>query len=260
MLTEEDRQGIVSCIQKYCNTGMLPAKVDTGSWELRVRVSVWRKFLGYLSYATFLAHLAYVLMQLIVVLSNISATPLHHIILHMTMAGAGVMIAVWFYIIYVALPEDHARLVRMALCGYNDVGMGEAVSIRSYWHKFCIIYFKKISGESGCSQNCKERLEQLRQYSLQDLLAIFIPHMLVACVVLMLTVCMYDSTMKFLVYSILPESKKTWLWFVICSLEEVRFFMFWFVVSAPVFQIQLVSFENLKSALQTLICSMRTRE
>ena len=89
--------------------------------------------------------------------------------------------------------------------------------------------------------------------SLQDLIAIWFPHMSILAVFIIVACMVYDPTMKMLLYTALPEKYKNRLSFGICILAELRFLIIITGLAVPTLQRQIVAFQDLDQALQALV-------
>ena len=84
----------------------------------------------------------------------------------------------------------------------------------------------------------------------QELLTLlWIPHILLFTIVVALACFVYDPTVKLLLYSALPESYQNWVWFGTCYLEEVRFLLVLVGIEVPLWQLQLIAFEDINRGL-----------
>ena len=90
-------------------------------------------------------------------------------------------------------------------------------------------------------------------YSLQDLIALFLPHMAGTAGLLILVAFVYDPTMTLLLYSVLPESCKTWPWFLACLMEEARLITVIVAVGIPMLQVQVVAFDLANATLEAAV-------
>ena len=94
--------------------------------------------------------------------------------------------------------------------------------------------------------------------SLQDLIAIFLPHMTILACVLVIVSLAYDPTMTVFLYSRLPEAWKTWPWFLICLLEEVRSMTIMAAILIPTFQIHVIAIDLVNTSLQSVLsCAVK---
>ena len=100
---------------------------------------------------------------------------------------------------------------------------------------------------------------RLRECSLQDLVAIFLPYMMILTDPVIIACFILDPTMNLLLYSALPTSYQNWLSFSICLVEETRLLGFCMGIVTPVWQLQVVAFDLICHTLQTLIESAQVR-
>ena len=118
MLNEKERRKVLSCLSYFCYLGLLPLRVDVDSWQILPGLtSAWKKLASALYFATFVAHSGYQNLSLMYALMFRQDTPLHHMIIHMTLAVGSAMVAFWYYVIYILYPEISAALTRMTLTG-----------------------------------------------------------------------------------------------------------------------------------------------
>lgn len=99
----------------------------------------------------------------------------------------------------------------------------------------------------------KQWFKRLLKCSLQDLIVIYVPYMVVLAAVLILACYVYDPTLRLLLYSALPECHQTWLAFVICYMEEMRFMLMLFGIVTPVWQLQVLSLDLINKYLELII-------
>ena len=91
-------------------------------------------------------------------------------------------------------------------------------------------------------------------HTLQDVLAICLPYMVFLAVIVVTASFAYDPTMKLLLCAMIPEeSWKTWPWFWACFPWELHFVAMSGVIAAPVWQLQVISFELINVNLQTIV-------
>lgn len=91
---------------------------------------------------------------------------------------------------------------------------------------------------------------------MQDLIATWLPHLILLVVAVMIVCMIYDPTMKLLIFAALPESYQNWLTFAICLVEEARFLMICAGLGAPSWQLQIVAFQDINEELGALIQSV----
>ena len=89
----------------------------------------------------------------------------------------------------------------------------------------------------------KGRTDGLMGRSLQDLIAIGMPYMLMMSVPIICASFVYDPTMRVLLYAMLPENWKTGPWFWACFAEELHFVVTFITITGPAWQLQVISFE-----------------
>ena len=102
----------------------------------------------------------------------------------------------------------------------------------------------------------KRWLERVLECSFQDLLAIWLPYMVLCAASIVTTCTIYDPTMKLLLYAALPENCQTWLSFVICLVQEMRVLLMCIGLAVPTWQIQIIAFQYADKALHDLADSV----
>ena len=90
-------------------------------------------------------------------------------------------------------------------------------------------------------------------YSLQDLISLFLPQMGITAALLALVAFAYDPTMTLLLYSMLPDSCKTWPWFLACLMEEACLITVIAAVGVPMLQVQVVAFDLANATLEAAV-------
>ena len=83
-------------------------------------------------------------------------------------------------------------------------------------------------------------------------MVIFLPHIIIPTVVLFVSAYPFDVTMKFLVYSAMPESIQKLATFVPFLLEEYVYLNFLAVIYTTTLQINLIMFLKVNDALLNL--------
>ena len=102
----------------------------------------------------------------------------------------------------------------------------------------------------------KRWFDRLLECSLQDLIAIWLPHMLLLAASMAVICMIYDPTMKLLLYAALPESYQSWLTLGIGLVAEWCFLLFGAGLTVPAWQLQIVVIQDINEKLETLIESM----
>ena len=100
------------------------------------------------------------------------------------------------------------------------------------------------------------------EYSLQDLIAIGMPYMIILGLPLIsgcfiydptMKLLIYDPTMKLLIYALIPDSPKSWLWFWPCFAIEIHFLIIFMAVFIPGWQLQVISFDLVNTKLEAIM-------
>ena len=108
----------------------------------------------------------------------------------------------------------------------------------------------------GTSQRWYERL---LEHSLQDLIAMYMPHLALCSASFIWACYIYDPSLRLLLYFELPERYQSWLTFTVCFVEEIRFFLVVFGVGSPMLQLQVISFDQVNTHLETIMFSVLNR-
>ena len=105
---------------------------------------------------------------------------------------------------------------------------------------------------SGTAIGHEERkgLRDLWTRSLQDLIAIYLPYMIMAADMIILMCYVYDPAMNFLLYASLPDRFRNWFTFGLCMVEEVRLFIILGGTKVPVWQLQVTAFDLVNNSLE----------
>ena len=95
----------------------------------------------------------------------------------------------------------------------------------------------------------------LLECSLQDLIGIYMPYMVLVSQAAVGACYIYDPTSKLLLYSALPERYQSWLIFLMCFVEEMRFITIFIGVAVQVLQLQVISFDLININLEAILDS-----
>ena len=99
----------------------------------------------------------------------------------------------------------------------------------------------------------EHRTSRLREYSVQDVAALWLPHMIALAVPAIMASYVYDPSMSFLLYNALPSHLQNWSTFGLCAAEEFRFILDILVIVAPVYQLHVISYDLVSDRLRRLI-------
>ena len=179
-------------------------------------------------------------------------TPLYQLIIHLMLVGVSIMVAFWYYILYIKYADVYAKFVEMTLTLNSTGGMSSSSKQTMECNKSTVDFsyylglgvIKSLRWPGFRDENRKNKLWER---SLQDLIAIYVPYMIMAGVVTILACFTYDPTMKYLLYNALPETRKNWITFWICMLEEIRVLLVDSGLVISVFQVQVIAFDLVKS-------------
>ena len=108
------------------------------------------------------------------------------------------------------------------------------------------------------------RIRRLKQCSLQDLIVLFLPYSFACGTVALVSLYLYDPTIKLLVYASLPRGYQNWLTLGICLLLELQSMLFCLGTLGTTWQLQVISFdlinERLHAMFRYLMRSLVTKE
>ena len=163
----------------------------------------------------------------------------------MDVAGAAVLVSYW----YDALHNKHASIsapfTTMTLTG--KVGR-ECCAVTGSLGSL----FDEENDGTGEKRRRRDR-------SRQDLIAIYLPYMVLPAAVPIGACYVYRPKLKFLLYSCLPDDYQNWLTFALCLVEEMWFLMVILGLITPAYQTQLISYELIAKKLQDLVQSEQQR-
>ena len=94
---------------------------------------------------------------------------------------------------------------------------------------------------------------RMREYSVQDVAALLMPHVVALAVPVIMASYVYDPSMSFLLYNALPSHLQNWSTFGLCAAEEFRFILDILVIAAPVHQLHVISYDLVSDRLRRLI-------
>ena len=97
-----------------------------------------------------------------------------------------------------------------------------------------------------------QQRESAFQRPLQDLLAVWLPHMVLLAAVMMGACYLYDSTMKMLLYAVVPESHKNWISFGILWMQELWLLQFALGIIVPMWQFEVIAFGLVNNSLTAI--------
>ena len=134
------------------------------------------------------------------------------------------------------------------------------VRIPSYWHHIFLILAVIFEGHTrSVGDSSQPWFRRLSALSLQDLIALHIPYMVTALIVVIGACFINEHTMQLRPYSAVPDKIRNWIAFMICFMEEMRFLIMIPGTAGPAWQLQVISFglieRNLKFMGESLSVS-----
>ena len=243
MLNSTERHQVTKFNSYFLIICLLPAKVDVKTWGFYPGCPTkWKDWACKLSYALFAVHALYKVARLLsgfLILQ--SSIPLHHVIIHLAVATAAAMAVFWYYLLFIKYPDVYLNIMKISLSG--SFGQGKNSSIHD---KDSIIpmLISRVLGMTyapppvEAAERRQRWYKRLLEYSLQDFIAMYMPHMVSCGVVLVWACYIYDSSLRLLLYSALPARRQSWLTFIVCFVEEIRLLLIAGGIIVPVLQLQ----------------------
>ena len=239
MLNFEEREKILHFLRYCYRLNLCPTEVDTQAWKLRPGMRTRRKaFICSASYGFFLLHVLYKVLSLVHSVLILTGIPLPQILIHAMIAVVGLMAAFFHWVIHLKFAHVNTSFVRITLTGSLT---GE----------------QSIAGSQA--GNDLSWLLRLREHSVQDLIAIYLPHITITTAAVIGGCYLYDPSMKILLYSALAEKYQNWLSYGICFVEEIRFLARLLGTVVTAWQIQLLAFELVTNELDASVQSLKTQ-
>ena len=237
MLSLQERYNILRLLRFFCIIIPFPAQLNVETWQIR-HTGGFTKRKAWASKAScllFILHAVYINLTLIHALFALRTVPLYQLILHAVFASASALYVFWYYILYVrhgnVTAEFRSLTLSMAIVGGMNAKTGKGT-----------------------------RRQSLFARPLEDLMAIYLPHVIIASFALILLTFVYDPSITFLLYSALPRRYQFWLTFCACLMEEFRFVLFIIGIIVPIWQLQVMAFEDINRKLKELINSTTVLE
>ena len=101
-------------------------------------------------------------------------------------------------------------------------------------------------------------IRRLKQCSLQDLIALLLPYLFACGTLAMVSLYVYDPTIKLLVYASLPQTYQNWFTLGICLLQELQVGLVCLGILGTTWQLQVTSFDLISGQLHVMLrCLMR---
>ena len=91
------------------------------------------------------------------------------------------------------------------------------------------------------------------EYSMQDWIAVSLPYMVTMVIPLIVIACVYDPSMRLLVYSALPNCLQHWTTFGLFIIEEARLMLTIITIGIPIFQLWVISFDLVSHKLRLIV-------
>ena len=118
MLNQSELRNLLAFVRYLSNFCLLPLQVKGDCWEIREGAkSTWRKLACRTSFGIFSAHTLYKNLSLVFAFVSAADMPLHHMVIHLVLAGTSVMLTFWYYVLFIRYPGINATLSCMTLAG-----------------------------------------------------------------------------------------------------------------------------------------------
>ena len=117
----------------------------------------------------------------------------------------------------------------------------------------CVIYSQTDlirSGQILVHEKENGTRKRVWERSLQDLIAICLPYMIILTDSAIAACFFYDPTMKFLLYSGLPGGYQNVITFWVCMMEEICTILMCTGTLVPLWQVQVIAFELVNNVLK----------
>ena len=267
MLTAEERHRILVCISYIFSICLLPGRVKVETWEFKPGCDTkWRNWGCKTSYALFIAHALYKIGRLLsgfLVLKNI--IPLHQVIIHLTVASCAIMNVYWYFLLLVKYPDLYLGIMKIVFSGsfsprsnQGTKGMAFVLDLDDY---FIPLYILRVTGNipalAAAAVDSRRQVwyKRLLEYSPQDLMAVYLPYMILCSLAFVGACYIYDPTLSMLLYSALPERYQNWLIFIICFAAEMHFVVIIAGMGVKVLELQINTFDEITTQLEANITS-----
>ena len=98
-------------------------------------------------------------------------------------------------------------------------------------------------------------IQKLMAQSLQDLIGVRLPYLVLPLTPIICASLVYDPTMKLLLYAMIPEVSKGRAWFCACLMAEAYFIFMITAIALPAWQVQVIAFELVNHKLQAIFAT-----
>lgn len=253
MLNREERQRVLAFYCYISKVVQLPFQINADCWDIRPGAqSWWKKLACWVCFGVLFTQSLYKILSLLHIFGFTRDTALHQIILHMILAGVSGIFSFHYYVLCIRYPRTYANYAKITLTATatGSKHFHSSPIINDFTCNFC------TTGETVAFKNetsGKRWIQVFLEHTLQDLIAKFLPYMSFLVMFAIIASYVYDPTMKFLIYAMMPESYKTWLWFLVCLTGELHHITMLIAIAIPPWQLQVISFELLNTSLQTLV-------
>ena len=262
MLSEEDKRQILSGI-RYVYRLYNPVALDLSTGELSLIVPWWKRLICKVNYVFFLCHTIFKILRLLqTFLYEKEITELYEFIIHINFVCGMIAIAFSYYFPFIEYPDIHATVVKFSLSPRNHDGNNCTSSCKAFAVNelySCSIrnlqkLILKLVDPVGAGKGRKIR--DLFQRSLQDLVALYAPHMVIAGGLTGFLCFLYAPTLSAWLYSSVPAKYQGYTWFAVCLVVEAHWLSFVAIHSSSSFQIHVVFFDGIHRELQMVARSV----
>ena len=256
MLNSKEKQHVLAWFRFFSKAGVLPLQINVDGWEVHPEQKLtWKKLACQVYLYIFLAHTLYKNLTLAHVFMFGQGVPLYQMVVHMVLAAASAMLSFWYYVLYIQYPETFAAFTRTTLTATATGGKLELDKIVMQ----VIMYFDVClyTGNTPLldEQDGKRWIQKLMEHSLQDVIGVGLPYLVLPLVPIICASFVYDPTMKFLLFAMVPESWNTWPSFCIWLIVEAYLLFMLPVIALPAWQVQVIAFELVNHNLKAIFAA-----
>ena len=106
--------------------------------------------------------------------------------------------------------------------------------------------------DPGTFEIGRHSLSRWERYTLQDLIALYAPHMVFPAALAVMACFFHTPKMKLLLYAAVPEQFENPVLFALCMAEDIRCVVLEATTAMTVFPIQVLTFDAIKLSLSEL--------
>ena len=245
MLTKEHFRYNFLLLGFLCKLKIVPLELNTREGVIKVQTASWKRTISRLLFGATVLHGLHIDLKLLRLLFSAEVIRRHHLVFHVDLALAVIMVGGWYVLCFVLYPETFVALFNEIFAPRKPAGTVNCT------RSLVLTTANLLSGTTGLETSDTEPADGGSR-SRQELLAIAMPFVLVGAVIVILLLFSYDRTLSFLLYSSLPSEYRTRTWFRILFLEEALYVVMLGSNGGLVLNTQLLFFEKLSGDLKRL--------